>query len=488
MPEPSYRMSMLPFGTYPNEDGAGEHLGFAVPGMIQEPINALSRLFGTPSNPGTFGQGPDAPGNKEDMTTLLMSMYGGNAMNPAAVIPKGSLASNAFKAAERLPMDEASRLARAREFGFDTESTAYRGLTRPFDEGDTGYYQMFTSDPVEASEYAMKNPLASPNVVPAYLRMGKTLEVDAGGSNFNRIFTGGIPQEVRLNGLDSIASMDELAHAARNSGYDSLRVRNVFDNVTNEKPSFTGAPAKSNPGMTDDELLAELGLEPLPPSTPSSDSSGFRDLEMSQRRPVTVSTIFDPVRIRSKFAAFNPADIDKAGLLLSDTGKPSLMGSAIAGAETPQRMYHGTASPDDFSMFRPSDSGSFGPGVYLSKDPEFAGTFAKGDQSRVLPVDVSGPLASHDDYLTTLHANGRNPEAALRALMDQGYTGVSGDVGGPGFSNVTNVFKPGSVRSATTGETLFSDTGHPSLFGDAFSGAQSDEDQRRQILNSLFTI
>ena len=379
-------------------------------------------------------------------------------------------------------MDEASRLARAREFGFDTESTAYRGLTRPFDEGDTGYYQMFTSDPVEASEYAMKNPLASPNVVPAYLRMGKTLEVDAGGSNFNRIFTGGIPQEVRLNGLDSIASMDELAHAARNSGYDSLRVRNVFDNVTNEKPSFTGAPAKSNPGMTDDELLAELGLEPLPPSTPSSDSSGFRDLEMSQRRPVTVSTIFDPVRIRSKFAAFNPADIDKAGLLLSDTGKPSLMGSAIAGAETPQRMYHGTGSADDFSHFIPSENGAFGPGVYLSREAESTNPYAfNGPNPRVMPVDVSGPLATHDQYLAARNAS-PDQAATIQALLDQGFSGVSIDNATPkGPVNVTNVFRPGSVRSATTGETLYSDTGLPSIWGNALAPYQ--DEPRNALLN-----
>lgn len=240
MTDPTYRMSMLPFGTYPNEDGQGEHLGLAVPGMIQEPVNALMRLFGTPSNPGTFGQGPDAPGNADDMRTLLFSMYGGNAMNP-----------------------------------------------------------------------------------------GRLLE---------------------------------------------------------------GAAAK---------------------------------------------------------------------------------------AETaPQRFYHGTGAADDFSTFKPSESGAFGPGVYASKDPAYAAYHAGVDDgARVMPIDVTGPFASMDDYLTTLHANGRDPNAALNALLEQGYTGVTGDIGGSNFSNVTNVFKPGSVRSATTGETLFSDTGKPSLFGAAVAGAGRDEGQ-----------
>lgn len=77
--DPAYRMSMLPFGTYPNADGSGEHLGFAVPGMVQEPMNALMNLIGTPLHPGTFASGPDYGSNAEDMRTLLETFLGGNA-------------------------------------------------------------------------------------------------------------------------------------------------------------------------------------------------------------------------------------------------------------------------------------------------------------------------------------------------------------------------------------------------------------------------
>lgn len=237
--ELTYRMSLLPFGTYSNPNGGNDTLGFAVPGFIEEPLNALTRLFGS----GNFAKGPDYPGNSEDMRTLLFSLYGGNALNPAAAIPKGGLASGALR---------------------------------------------------EAAESA------------------------------------------------------------------------------------------------------------------------------------------------------------------------------------PQRMYHGTSAAEDFSTFRPSESGSFGPGVYVSRDPGFAGTFApEGTGARMLPLDVDGPLATMDQYLKTLHANGRNPEAAQKALLDQGFTGVSGDIGGSKFSDVTNIFKPGSIRSATTGETLFSDTGLPSIWGSALSSQPS---------------
>ena len=77
--DPTYRMSMLPFGTYPNADGQGEHLGLAVPGMVQEPVNALMRLMGTPANPGSFAYGPDYGHNADDMRTLLETFTGGNA-------------------------------------------------------------------------------------------------------------------------------------------------------------------------------------------------------------------------------------------------------------------------------------------------------------------------------------------------------------------------------------------------------------------------
>lgn len=86
----TYRMSMLPLGAYSGQDGQ-QRLGFAVPGMISEPVNALVRLMGTPSHPGTFAQGPDNPQAASDMRTLLEATFGGNAINPAAALPENAL-------------------------------------------------------------------------------------------------------------------------------------------------------------------------------------------------------------------------------------------------------------------------------------------------------------------------------------------------------------------------------------------------------------
>jgi hypothetical protein len=230
-----------------------------------------------------------------------------------------------------LPMDEASRLNRAREMGFDTDNVAYRGLSRPYDDAEASklYYQMFTSSPAEAAEYAMGNPLAKPNVVPTYLRKGRNLEVDASNQNFNAVPTNALPDDIRAKLRGDVARTDEIAHAARGLGYDSVTIKNVIDNATNE---VIQAP-KENPALKAkraaemDAILAELGdLGDLPPA-PAAVSRGYEGVAPHERGPVTVNAVFDPKNIRSKYAAFNPLDSDKAGLLLSKSDNPT--GTAI---------------------------------------------------------------------------------------------------------------------------------------------------------------
>ena len=56
----------------------------AMPGMIHEPINALMRLAENSRFPdGRLGiPNPGNAQNRDDVLTGLLSMYGGNAMNP----------------------------------------------------------------------------------------------------------------------------------------------------------------------------------------------------------------------------------------------------------------------------------------------------------------------------------------------------------------------------------------------------------------------
>lgn len=157
---------------------------------------------------------------------------------------------------------DAARLMRAREQGFDPDTTVYRGLNSPYSEEKAAkqYYQMFTHSPEDASAYTEWGD--KPNVVAAYLRRGNNLAVDAGQNNFNSIPTKTLPEAIRRR-LGPVARTDEIAHAAREAGYDSLTVHDVFDNPSNER----------------------------------------------RGKPTTIEAVFDPKNVRSKFANF---DLDKS--------------------------------------------------------------------------------------------------------------------------------------------------------------------------------
>ena len=79
-------------------------------------------------------------------------------------------------------MDKASRMARAREMGFDVDQTLYHGTGADFTEfknkqdrdyGYSGQGYYFTDEPGTANFYAETTAKkgGSPNVIPAHLRM-----------------------------------------------------------------------------------------------------------------------------------------------------------------------------------------------------------------------------------------------------------------------------------------------------------------------------
>ena len=79
--ELTHRPAMLPFlAEYTNPLGETSG-GWAMPEMVTEPVNALSRLLNTPA-----GTMPDIrdPQNQRDALTGLMALYGGNAVGGVA--------------------------------------------------------------------------------------------------------------------------------------------------------------------------------------------------------------------------------------------------------------------------------------------------------------------------------------------------------------------------------------------------------------------
>lgn len=238
--DPTYRMSMLPFGTYANPDGNGEHFGFAVPGAIQEPLNALARLFGTPSHPGTLWNGPDYGvasdnpersvfPNKQDMATLGATFYGGNALSPIRLLEGATAPEIAARALSDTGKPSLMGSAITGAEG-NTPIGGYRGSNqaRPIDAPRSRYWA--STSPEVASGYAT-SPYGfdAPNVTPANFSFENPMTVDAGGSYWAQIPHNG-----------GTTTTDNLARLAEANGHDGLIVRNVLDEMAGN-----GMPADS---------------------------------------------------------------------------------------------------------------------------------------------------------------------------------------------------------------------------------------------------
>jgi hypothetical protein len=185
--------------------------------------------------------------------------------------------------------------------------------------------------------------------------------------------------------------------------------------------------------------------------------------------------------------------------LLSDTGKPSLMGGAVAGAEgnTSLRGYRGGIKPE--YVFPPAEHDAF----WGSSAPEVANTYAglrpsgdidniiasriekAGGRQSVAPADFnfSNPMivdavGSRWDRIPFEDNNFKystTSDNLARIARERGHDGlILNNILDSAFAfgdhtpgNTYVALKRGTVTSPLTGETLFSDTGKPSLFGSA---------------------
>ncbi len=223
--------------------------GWQVPPAVQAPVNALSRLFGTPSHPGSFPQGPDAPGNSEDMNTLLLSMYGGNAMNLTKMM-EGAAAH----AAE------------------PTTFRAYRGADNTTDLFPPHDRPMWSaSSPDVAASYAGIGSDLLPygeeagQVAPLDLSFHNPMIVDAQGRRWSNI-----PDEQSPFGT---STSDDLAWKARRAGHDGLVIRNVLDSLDATSPSDTYAALR--PGTVTSPLTGETLFSDNRPSLPGMAVAGM---------------------------------------------------------------------------------------------------------------------------------------------------------------------------------------------------------------------
>ena len=307
--------------------------------ILTEPTYARRlQSEGYPYEFGYMEKGSATPGGlaAAGSTALIASLLaedskagvGGHiAKEVADLVRLGFPESTATKIASgELPMDTASRMQRAEEQGYSPD-VVYRGIGRDYDPDKAGHYQMFTSSSQDAAEYG-------DNVIEARLNLGDSIEVDGRGRNFNNIYVGDLPSNLfdRLHGSEReslIARTDDLAHAANKAGNDSLIIKNIYDKADNEIPKRPSPNTDSR--MPDIELLRGLGIEV--DATPAKSGGSFVDTENYD--PVDVSVVFDPSRVRSADAAFDP-DYKGSNILgeyALPAGSTALMASLLAAPE-----------------------------------------------------------------------------------------------------------------------------------------------------------
>lgn len=210
-----------------------------------------------------------------------------------AIAPEAEEAA-AKKVAGELAMDEASRLARAREMGFDVDNPIYHGSNKnfkSFDRSDAGTFGpgVYTGGPKAASEYALDR---------AHERGGNSLVYPLFARG--KIFNINDPEHRKLI-PENVLKEAMLQQNVR------LRPDNTFWHTDG----------------FGEEVLSKVAKE-----------HGFTGITNNE-----YTAVFDPKNIRSKFAKFDPSKADSsdisAGLAGVGLGTGAVLGSDAQAAETP---------------------------------------------------------------------------------------------------------------------------------------------------------
>lgn len=228
-----------------------------------------------------------------------------------------------------LPMDQASRMARAKEQGFNVDERLFHGTSEDF----------AAFDPAKAGDVMGYEGLPAtfttpdPKLAAAYAEMGS-----GHGDQIMPVFVRGDYPVRDLGGKPNLKLERDLLDA-RDLGTEGFRMQNTFDHPWGSKHDIGG---------TD-----------------------------------TVMATFDPANIRSTSAAFDPANAGKPTLLgmgapFEGKGEQPLLGAlsdALSGKKG-IKAYHG--SPHDFDRFDMSKIGTgegeqaYGHGLYFAENENVA--------------------------------------------------------------------------------------------------------------------
>lgn len=198
------------------------------------------------------------------------------------------------RAAEGLPMDQASRMARAKEMGFDVDTALYHGSADDFDSFDldinrtgAGFEAAWLTDDASLAYRYSRSAGAGP-------KDAKVMEVRAALNNPRIIDV----EEVIRQEADKIGADLDM--------FDSMEeAQNILLGPDWKKNAAADARADGHDGLVLENFIDMPG-------------GGYAE------SPATVYAVFDPAKIRKLEAAFDPAKRDSADLLASRAAPGSL--------------------------------------------------------------------------------------------------------------------------------------------------------------------
>ena len=299
----AYRGTIAPFGTYTNPDGS-ESAGFAWPGMITEPLNALQRLHeNSYTEDGRLGMpNPQYQGNKDDALTSLLSIYGGNALNHATRLPENAIGMFAGRHAKTADT-KAVKAWHSTPAKFDTFDNAYtdevgfhfgsknQAHNRAYAMSDGNPWTYFTKWRDIPVEIEINNPVALSTDPGSFMPMTLAKQLVKDGLAPHELIME--VQKVQLGPAGSPATAKAVVRDyLLSKGYDAVKYPNRFEgvgdpsymmlNTGNVKHARTGETLYSDtgkPSIAGSAIAAEMmkrdGLSTVRPDWKAASEEDF---------------------------------------------------------------------------------------------------------------------------------------------------------------------------------------------------------------------
>jgi hypothetical protein len=252
----------------------------------------------------------------------MAGVKGGKSINQAIKTAQ----DEAMEIAQRnaaLPIEEGglglppnnTAMDRARALGFDVDNPMYHGTGADIYAFETkgkgktaGAGAFFTDNPIVAETYVPGVSSPGGNIMPVVLRQDDLMRINAKGMNWNdldtnRLMYGKKPVYSIFDELDpnSATSTDELAMLAKDQGFSGVQLKNIKDVGPNSHAFRMREYVKDNFGV---EINDYSDWEKITGKQFDQAKKAVDKMYGSQKS--TVTSIQEPSRVRSRFAAFDP--------------------------------------------------------------------------------------------------------------------------------------------------------------------------------------